>query len=293
MKKAQKPRKDYEKRVDLTPYHRLLRFIRWMNPDLSAEDVLRMLPESDTWSALQLKNHARTLVEVLSCLAERDASLVKKVWGPGRTLTLAGLVPYVVIGRWRWPVWPKSPPGSPTGIRPPIRYPLPEDVGTAPHGDLRAAIQGGLLQAGRYANNPVLLRRKPATVRGLCRLAADLRDILRALQAHGPFAVVGQIADEIDEKISSMFSWGQLGEGGESSLFTTKIVDNSFRAYCFWRLAQLIHEQHVWRLARCVQCEQFFLKTRRDPPDRPSRFCSEPCRRGWHNPRRPKKGGSA
>src|SRR5262245_18459514 len=105
MQRPQKPRKDYEKRVDLTPYHRFLRFIRWMRPALSAEDVLRMLPESDTSSALQLREHARALVEVLSCLAERDASPIEEVWGTGRPITLAGLVPYIVIGRWRWPVW--------------------------------------------------------------------------------------------------------------------------------------------------------------------------------------------
>jgi hypothetical protein len=29
MRKPRKPRKAYEKRVDLAPYRRLLRFIRW------------------------------------------------------------------------------------------------------------------------------------------------------------------------------------------------------------------------------------------------------------------------
>jgi hypothetical protein len=42
--KGAKPRKSYQRRVDLVTYQRLMRFLRWISPELSPTDVLRMLP---------------------------------------------------------------------------------------------------------------------------------------------------------------------------------------------------------------------------------------------------------
>jgi hypothetical protein len=238
-----RPRKQYERRVDLTPYQRLLRFIRWMKPAVSVDDVLRMLPEADSWSTREWTRHRRLLGQALA---------------HEQTRTLAELVPYVVVG------W-----GRKSG-----RW------------------ERDLLAGRRYTNEPVWLRKRPPTIRGLCRLADDLRRPLDRWLQEGEWAV-GDIADEIDGRIVKTFH--PVGVGGRAghSRFIEVIKDNDFRVYCFGLLARLLDEGHGWRLTQCDQCRGFFLKTRRDPPDRPSRFCSEPCRRGWHNPRRPKKGGQA
>jgi hypothetical protein len=245
----QRPRKEYERRVDLTPYQRLLRFIRWMRPNLSIEDLLRMLPEADAWSRREWARQARLLVQALA--GEQTVA-------GERTRTLAELVPYVVIG------W----------------------------GQTSGRWERDLLKDRRYANEPVWLRKRPPTITGLCRLADDLRRVLDRLLQEGEWAV-GDIADEIDGRIVKTFH--PVGVGGRAghSRFMEVIQDNDFRVYCFALLARLLDEGHGWRLTRCDQCRGFFLKTRRDPPERPSRFCSEPCRRGWHNPRRPRKGGQA
>jgi hypothetical protein len=42
-------RKPHEKRVDLQPYRRLFRFLRWMHSEVSGADALHMLPESEGW----------------------------------------------------------------------------------------------------------------------------------------------------------------------------------------------------------------------------------------------------
>jgi hypothetical protein len=250
MKRPQKLRKDYEKRVDLTAYHRLLRFIRWMNPDLSAEDVLRILPESDTWSSREWAKQGHLLEQALA----GEQTLAGE-----RTCTLPELIPYFVIGWGR-----KS--------------------GRWIH---------ELLDGRRYTNEPVRLRKRPPTIRGLCRLANDLRRTLDILLQQGEWVAFDCIADEIDGCIVKTFYWvGPRGPMGRSHSMEV-VKDNDFRAYSFGLLARLLDEGHGWRVAQCAQCRGYFLKTRRDPPDRPSRFCSEPCRRGWHNPRRPKKGGGA
>jgi hypothetical protein len=243
MRIPRKPRKAYEKRVDLTAYRRLLRFVRWMTPHLSADDVLRMLPEADAWSRREWARQGRLLAQALA---------------GEQTRPLAELVPYVVIG------W----------------------------GRTSGRWARDLLAGRRYANEPVRLRKRPPTMRGLCRLAEDLRRTLDRLLHEGEWAV-GDIADEIDGRIVKTFH--PIGVGGRAghSRFMEVIQGNDFRVYCFAVLARLLDEGHGWRLTRCDQCRGFFLKTRRDPPGRPSRFCSEPCRRGWHNPRRPRKGGQA
>jgi hypothetical protein len=58
--------KPYEKRIDLTDYQRLLRFVRWMRPDVSATDVLRMLPASDRWSEEAIHAKATDLMQALT-----------------------------------------------------------------------------------------------------------------------------------------------------------------------------------------------------------------------------------
>jgi len=241
MRKPRKPRKAYEKRVDLAPCRRLLRFIRWMTPALSAEDMLRMLPEADTWSTREWAKQTRLLEQAL---------------GGEQTRTLTELVPYFVIG------W-----GRKSG-----RW------------------ARDLLEGRRYSNEPVWLQKRPPTIRDLCRLANDLRRTLDILIREGEWVTFGDIADEIDGRIVKTFHWVGSRGSARNSGFMEVIKDNDFRAYCFWLLARLLDGGHGWRVSECDQCQGFFLKTRRDPPGRPSRFCGEQCRRDWHNPRRPKKG---
>lgn len=241
MKRSQKPRKDYEKRVDLAPYRRLVRFIRWINPALSAEHVLRILPEADTWSSREWAKQGQRLKQALA---------------GERTCTLPELIPYFVIGWGRKSGrWTRE-----------------------------------LLDGRRYTNEPLWLGKRPPTITGLCRLADDLRRTLDLLLQQGAWVAFDCIADEIDGRIVKKYSWvGPRGAAGYSRA-DEEVKDNDFRTYCFALLARLLHEGHGWRVTQCDQCRGFFLKTRRDPPGRPSRFCSEQCRRDWHNPRRPKKG---
>lgn len=241
MRKPRRPRKAYEKRVDLAPYRRLLRFIRWMTPALSAEDVLRMLPESDTRSTREWAKQTRLLEQAL---------------GGEQTRTLTELVPYFVV------VW----------------------------GQKSGRWTRELLDGRRYTNEPLWLRKRPPTITGLCRLADDLRRTLDLLLQQGEWVAFDCIADEIHGRIVKTFSWvGPRGATGHSRA-DEEIKDNDFRTYCFGLLARLLHEGHGWRVTQCAKCRGFFLKTRRDPPGRPSRFCGEQCRRDWHNPRRPRKG---
>jgi hypothetical protein len=290
MRKPAKLRKNYEKRVDLTVYCRLLRFIHWMNPVLSAEDVLRMLPEVDKWKAEELTKRARVLRRTLESLPGRHVASMELVWGRSRTVTLEEFVPYIVIGRWPWPTWPTVPGRMGARAPAPIRYPLPEALGIVPPGDLEAAIIGGLLHVTRYANYPVLLEGDPPTTMDLCKLASELRETIHAMLEQGVSAVAGRIADEIEGRVIKTFHCEQSPQSKARFFFLDEILDNDFRAYCFWVLARLLAEGHGWRIACCAQCQGFFLRARRDPPNRPSRFCSDQCRRDWHNPRRPKKG---
>ncbi len=242
MAKRSKTRKPYEKRYDLTPYRRLLRFVRWMSPTLSAEDVLQMLLNTEKdWHAEHLARHA----SLLESAAMEDGNP-----------TLAELVPAIVIGRWHWP----------------------------------SRRTGAWLQARFYSNDPVLLEGKPPTSDGLWHLAQELRETLDLLLQHGPWFITGRIKDALEGGvIQEFFGLPQRGQP-MCFYFFEMIANNNFRVYCFWLLARLLVDGQVWRLGRCRQCGVAFLKTRRDPPDRPSRFCSDQCRRGWHNPRRPMKG---
>jgi hypothetical protein len=276
--------------VDLSAYRRLLGFIRCMNSALSAEDVLRMLPEADTWLTTDLSKRARSLNQAVENLSECYAHSMELVWGHSRIVTVAELVPYIVVGRWAWPRWPTLRNSTDASVAAPLRYPLPGILGWVPHGYPEAALVREILHLGRYADSPVLLEGKPPTTAGLCQLADHLRETLHDMQAQGPFVIVGRVADEIEGRVIKALHGEQSFRGHGRVFFRDEVVDQDFRAYCFWLLAQFLAEGHCWRLGSCMQCDGLFLKTRRDPPARPSRFCSEPCRRGWHNPRRPKKG---
>jgi hypothetical protein len=247
-----KPYKPYEKRVDLADYQRLMRFLRWMNPQLSAEDALRMLPESDAWSARQLKERARTL--------DKDLTQPRQL---PRPFPLRVLIPYIVANKWGWPV--KTPDGRYLQGTRLVAAP------TLPYGEVIF---------------PILLKNRYPTIKGLCRLASDLRKPLQYYIEGKEAWAGGRIATAIEGRI--VLRLVRTRERGFQ--WTNEVEDLDFRVYCFWLLGQLLVEGHAWRVACCVQCAGFFLKTRRDPPDRPSRFCSEQCRRDWHNPRRPKKG---
>jgi hypothetical protein len=290
MKKSRTPPKVYERRIDLTAYHGLLRFIRGMHPGLSAADVLRMLPEVETWTTEELSKRARILDQAVESLPKHYAYSMERVWGHSRTVTVAEFVPYIVIGRWKWPSWPTLRSSTGASIPPPLRYPLPGILGWVPHGYPEAALVRELLHLGRYADSPVLLEGNPPTTAGLCKLADDLRETLQDMQEQGRFAVLGRVNDEIEGRVIKALHWERSLKGEGKVFYRDEVADQDFRVYCFGLLAQFLAESHGWRLVRCLQCDGLFLKTRRDPPGRPSRFCSEPCRRDWHNPRRPKRG---
>jgi hypothetical protein len=253
------PYKPYENHVDLTAYHRLTRFLRWMNPGLSPEDVLRMLPESETWPAQRLRECAEILL-----LASAEERVV--------------LVPYLVTGYWGWPVRPKLPPNGPDHVR---RF-----FG-------RLYLQGTSLEPiprlppeQPIFGEPVLLAGHPPDLKGLCQVAADVRQSLRTIMESGPRRAFRYIATQMGGGVVRQLVWSQrIGEEVQFA-FKDTVAGNDFRVYCFWLLAKLLAEGHVWRMACCVQCGGCFLKTRRDPSNRPSRFCGEHCRRAWHNPRR-------
>lgn len=257
-----KPYKPYEKHVDLTPYQRLMRFLRWMNPGLSPEDVLRMLPECEAWSAQQLWERA----EIMAVASTKERAV---------------LVPYIVTGHWGWPVRPKLPPGVPEHVR---RF-----FG-------RLYLHGTRLEprpsppcTETLFGAPVLLAGHPTTVKGLCQVANDVRGTLRTLMDRGPRGAVRYIATQMGGRVVRQLVWSQrIGEDVQFA-FKDAVAGNDFRVYCFWLLARLLAEGQVWRIAYCVQCGECFLRTRHDPLNRPSRFCGNYCRRAWHNPRRLQK----
>jgi hypothetical protein len=235
--------KPHEKRVDLTAYQRLMRFLRYMSPTLSATDVLRMLPESDGWSVQQLKERATKLSEDLA------------IW------SLAHLIPDIVTGAWGWGM--PLPHGAHSMIDP-TEFPREFAWGSP---------------APRWGD--------AFTVERLCRLAGELREVLQDVVA-GDAASAGE---RIRRHLGGQIVLQRLLTPEQGFQWPTSRDERlSFDRYCFWLMTKLLVEGHRWRVATCVQCGGFFLKTRRDPPDRPSRFCSDQCRRDWHNPRRPKKG---
>jgi hypothetical protein len=247
-----------------------------------------MLPESDAWSAQQLKENARQLNEALAMraveatlpeLAGNDepgsGSVLVRENRPGFVSSLASLIPHIVMDTWGWPV--KGPKGlyRQGGV-------ILVEAPTLPNGSFMIAS---------------LLEGRAPTIEGLCQLASDAREALRGLgegnnKAAGPHL----IASAIDGKVVRRLGWGITQEQvrrreAPRFMFTDDVEGFDFGTHCFWLLANLLAEGHAWRVTSCEQCKGFFLKTRRDPPERPSRFCSEQCRRDWHNPRRPKKGG--
>ncbi len=151
-----------------------------------------------------------------------------------------------------------------------------------------------------FLNPPVLLNGRDPTRQGLLRLAEEIRAILHLLAEAGQdyYAQVEawevlrhRVQDQVGLQMILIASGppGQRKRHGFALVPTARKQD--FRAYCFYLLARLMADGHAWRAAKCAQCNKFFLKVRRDPPGRPSRFCKEECRRNWHNERR--KGGTS
>ncbi len=149
------------------------------------------------------------------------------------------------------------------------------------------------VESAAFLNPPVLLSGREPTTRGLLRLAEEVRGVLRILyrQIDAWWAVKDHVRDHVGLQMIEIASGppGQRMHHGFALVPTARKQD--FRAYCFYLLARLMADGHAWRAAKCAQCNKFFLKVRRDPPGRPSRFCKEECRRNWHNERR--KGGTS
>jgi hypothetical protein len=303
-RKRSKPRKPYEKRIDLNDYQRLLRFLRWMAPAVSAVGVLRMVPESDRWREEIIPAKANILTRAL-----RQA---QRLTGPdARVSTLEALIPYIVCGRWAWPETIEASHWMVQAIRRQNqdnhlvfrRQPASHILGRDDD-DPVTMLSRGLPQqpAGRPppSGAPVWLGGQPPTVEGLCQVADDVRHILQRLMDESPlisddtFRLIGQ---EVNEGLTVVLN--RRGDDDHpppkriSFVFTEAIRGHDFQAYCFWQVARLLVQGHAWRLIPCVQCRHVFLKTRQDPSSRPSRFCGDGCRRAWHNARRPKKGKEA
>jgi hypothetical protein len=310
-----RPRKSYERQIDLAPYQRVMRFLRWMSPTLTAMDVLRMLPESEAWTHEQLVRYASDLENAIAHGAEPWTA-----GGPGAPLVmvrpqiatcdepLAALVPWAIIGEWTWPTKSRVIQGHTVYYQgDPSKGPV---RGVLPHGLPCVRLSSfGLRHEGLEHGEPVLLDGQLPTIAGLCDLAADLRDILQDwcdtnvvriqqrwasvappfpdFATNGEVRALCRLGMRISAKITLMVSL-RYASRRTSWRIKERISDYDFSAYSAWILVQLIRDGHAWRVTRCTSCEAYFLRTRRDPPDRPARFCSDLCRRAWHNPRRGK-----
>jgi hypothetical protein len=296
LRKASKPRKAYEPRVDLMSYQRLMRFLRWMSPELNATQVLRMLPQSDGWTRESLGRYAAELASNLKRTGE----------------SLSALVPWAVIGAWEWPTKSRIIEGH--------RVYYQGNVGEGPihtvdwPGLPHVRLMGPALPwKGLERGEPVLLNGQFPTVESLTHLATDLRDILddlceadipRIYQRWGNLAppfpdfyqdgelraltrLKTRIAGKVAVSIQLFFPRGD-GTRRSGWRIEERPTNYDFAAYAAWLLVQLIRDGHAWRVTRCTSCQGWFLRVRRDPANRPAHFCSDECRRAWHNPRRGK-----
>jgi hypothetical protein len=296
LRKSPKPRKHYQRRVDLAPYQRLMRFLRWMSPELSPMDVLRMLPQSDAWSQPQLHDHTDSLRRTLEQQGE----------------SLAPLVPQAVLGEWEWPTKSRVIEGHTVYYQGEINK-GPVRVVRWPGLPIVRLLGPGLPYVGLERGQPALIEGSLPTVETLCHLADELRDILEEFSdtdyeriqqrwgsatihvpdfySKGEVRVLLRISPRIAGKISPNVTVHYRSVDGSYRLIWS-IEDvplgYDFRAYCLWQLVQLIRDGHAPRVTRCTQCQAWYLRVRRDPTDRPTHFCSDECRRAWHNPRRGK-----
>jgi hypothetical protein len=124
-------------------------------------DVLRMLPQSDTWSQSQLRGYADSLTRSLKQQGEN----------------VAELVPWVVLDAWEWPTKSRIIQGHTlyyqgdinNGPVRAVRWP------GLPHVRL---LGPGLPYVGLERGEPALIEGLLPTTESLCRLADELRDIL-------------------------------------------------------------------------------------------------------------------
>jgi hypothetical protein len=273
-----------------------------MHPAVSEADVLRMFPASDQWSEDTLRTKATALRKAL-----RQA---QRLTGPRSSVsTLPALIPYIVCGRWAWPEplepshWLEQAAWSREGTHVVLRQQAGAIVPGLRDDDPISKVGRGLpRQPAGYPppfGAPVWLGGHPPTVETLCQVADDVRDTLQRLMEEWPLVSLDTYR-LIDQEIAERLTLGLVmrddftkpPQERTSFAFTEAIRGNDYRAYCFWQVARLLVHGHVWRLAHCIQCGHVFLKTRQDPPGRPSRFCRDACRQAWHNPRRAMRGRS-
>jgi hypothetical protein len=296
-RKTPKPRKPYERRIDLAPYQRLMQFLRWMSLGLQVIDVLRMLPQSENWTPGRLAREAETLSRRL------------EQWG----VPVAALVPGAVSGTWTWPPASREVRGeraSPEGIIERSVQPLPARYGGVPRVRRRSPADPWV---GLTPGGAELLGGDLPTVEGLCRLADELRDILEDLcetdtarirqrwgtppvpvpdfYHNGEARALFRLRLRVNGKITLSLTMVHPRETGTRRTgwrIEEQPQEHDFATYAAWQLVRVIRDGHAWRLTRCTSCQAWFLRVRRDPTDRPARFCSDVCRRAWHNPRRGK-----
>jgi hypothetical protein len=267
-----------------------------MSPELNATHVLRMLPQAEAWPQETLARCTADLASIIDRTGE----------------SLAALVPWAVIGEWEWPTKSRVIEGHAVYYQgDPTKGPV---RGVHWHGLPHVQLsQPGFPYVGLERGEPVLLNGQFPTVEGLCHLAADLRDILEELcdtdisriqQRWGNMALplpdffengearaLARLGPRIQGRITLYVKLSYRrrdGTGRTVWSIEESPQDYSFPAYCYWQLVQFIRDGHAWRVTRCTSCQARFLRVRRDPNNRPARFCSDACRRAWHNPRRGK-----
>jgi hypothetical protein len=274
-----------------------------------------MLPESKAWTHEQLARYASALEDAIAHGVEPWTG-----GGPGTPPVmlrpkiatckepLAALVPWAIIGEWTWPTKSVVVEGQTVyyqgdRTKGPVR-------GVPPHGLPYVRLSPlGFRHEGLEFGEPVLLEGQFPTVTDLCELAVGLKnivedlyhnDIERIQREWGTFAppfrdfftngevrALCRLRPRISGKITLGISLHSASERTTWSI-QERIRNYDFAAYGAWLLVQLIRDGHAWRVTRCTSCQGWFLRVRRDPANRPAHFCSDECRRAWHNPRREK-----
>jgi hypothetical protein len=291
-----------------------------MSLTLTARDLLRMLPESEAWTHEQLARYASALEDAIAHGVEPwtgGGPEAPPVMLRPKIATckepLAALVPWAIIGEWTWPTKSLVIKGQTVNYqgdlaKGPVR-------GVQPHGLPYVRLSPlGLRHEGLEHGEPVLLEGQFPTVTGLCELAVGLKNIVKDLydndieriqrewgtfappfldfHTNGEVRALCRLSPRISGKITIGISLRSASERTTWSI-QERIGNYDFAAYGGWLLVQLIRDGHAWRVTPCTSCQGCFLRVRRDPANRPAHFCSDECRRAWHNPRRPKKGKGA
>lgn len=261
-------RRRYQRRVDLSAFQRLCRFVRWTAPDLEARDVLRILRVSQQWSTAELARHADHL---------------ERIWAKNGH-TLAEAVPEAVTGEFQA-----------LGHLPGRRgrsLPREEDLSgvwlTLP--GLGQVDYGPNWPRSPWERVPSLLQGLPPTVAALRELVDDLRDVLSCLvegpEGFGHSRIADRLAGQVTLVPFCNLKQDDASPGRHELRAGYRIVGDDFGTFCYLVLFRLVSEGQVGRLGRCPIDDQFFIRVRRGGGRRRHHeFCSDVCRSKHHKMR--------